>query len=253
MLAFAGARAEGQAVVGARGAAVVSVPGGIYHPFYVTGADSAGVPVEAFVLDVRPVTVAEFLAFVTAVPAWRKGAAAEALAGRDHLSRWDAALDPGAAIRPDQPVTEVSWFAARAFCRWAGGRLPTTAEWEYVARADSRIRDASGDPAFNREVLALYTGRLAADRLPSAGTTDRNAFGVRDLHGLVWEWTADFNNQTLTGSGRDDRGLDRQRFCAAGSLGVADLTDYAAFLRWSYRASLRGSTGAQQLGFRCAR
>ena len=173
--------------------------------------------------------------------------------GADYLSRWAAVLDPGGEVRRDQPVTEVSWFAARAYCRWSGGRLPSTAEWEYVAQASGDDTDASGDPRFNARLLTLYTGRVPANALPAAGTTDRNAFGVRDLHGLVWEWTADFNNQTLTGGGREDRGLDRQRFCAAGSLGVADLTNYAGFLRWSYRGSLVGSTSAQQLGFRCAR
>ncbi|HKJ02349.1 MAG TPA: formylglycine-generating enzyme family protein [Longimicrobiales bacterium] len=252
-LALAAAPARGQGSISGRGAEVVSLPGGTYHPFYVSASDTAGVTVEAFRLDVRPVTVGEFLVFVVADAAWRRGAAPPALVGSDYLSRWDDVLDPGVGIRPDQPVTEVSWFAARAYCRWAGGRLPTTAEWEYAAQANDTLRDATGDPGFNHQVLALYTARVPGEGLPPAGTTDRNAFGLRDLHGLVWEWTSDFNNQTLTGGGREDRGLDRQRFCAAGSLGVADLTNYAGFLRWSYRASLVGSTSAQQLGFRCAR
>ena len=252
-IGIAAAPAMGQETARGRGADVVSLPTGIYYPFYVSASDTAGVTVAAFRLDVRPVTVAEFLAFVGDDPDWRRGAAPAVLVGPDYLSRWDAGLDPGEGIRPDQPITEVSWFAARAYCRWAGGRLPTTAEWEYAAQASGTLRDASGDPAFNAEVLALYARRVPGQRLPAAGTTDRNAFGLRDLHGLVWEWTSDFNNQTLTGGGREDRGLNRQRFCAAGSLGVADLTNYAGFLRWSYRASLVGSTSAQQLGFRCAR
>lgn len=252
-LVLAAAPARGQESISGRGAEVVSLPGGTYHPFYVGASDSAGVAVDAFRLDARPVTVADFLAFVEADAAWRRGSAPAALVGSDYLSRWDAALDPGAGIRGDQPVTEVSWFAARAYCRWSGGRLPTTSEWEYAAQASGKLRDAAGDPAFNNEVLALYTARVPGARLPAVGTTDRNAFGLYDLHGLVWEWTLDFNNQTLTGGGREDRGLDRQRFCAAGSLGVADLTNYAGFLRWSYRASLVGSLSAQQLGFRCAR
>lgn len=252
-MAFAAAPAEGQEATSGRGAEVVSLPSGIYHPFYVGASDTGGVSVDAFRLDVRPVTVAEFLAFAVDNPDWRRGTAPAVLVGTDYLSRWDAILDPGKSIRPDQPITEVSWFAARAYCRWAGGRLPTTAEWEYAAQASGTLRDASGDPTFNSEVLALYTGRVPGERLAAAGTTDRNVFGLRDLHGLVWEWTSDFNNQTLTGGGREDRGLNRQRFCAAGSLGVADLTNYAGFLRWSYRASLVGSTSAQQLGFRCAR
>jgi formylglycine-generating enzyme required for sulfatase activity len=252
-IAIAAAPAKGQKPAGGRGAHVVSLPTGTYHSFYVSASDTSGVRVGPLRLDERPVTVGEFLAFVADAPEWRRGAAPAALVGSDYLFRWAAVLDPGTDIRPDQPVTEVPWFAARAYCSWAGERLPTTAEWEYAAQASADRRDASRDPAFNREVLALYAARASAEHLPAVGTTDRNAFGVRDLHGLVWEWTADFNNQTLTGGGREDRGLDRQRFCAAGSLGVADLTNYAGFLRWSYRASLVGSTSAQQLGFRCAR
>lgn len=150
-------------------------------------------------------------------------------------------------------MTQVSWFAARAYCRASGGRLPTTDEWEYVAQASETRTDASGDATFNGWTLALIQGRAPADRLPPAGTTDRNAFGIRDMHGLVWEWTADFNNQMLTGAGRDDRGLDRGRFCAAGSVGTSDLGNYAAFLRWAYRTSLTGPTTSDLLGFRCAR
>jgi formylglycine-generating enzyme required for sulfatase activity len=243
----------GQEPPGRWGADVVSLPGGTYHAFYVSEPEGSERDIGPFRLDARPVTVAEFLAFVTAAPEWRRDVAPAALVGTDYLSRWDAALEPGGAVRADRPVTEVSWFAARAYCRWTSGRLPTTEEWEYAAQASETSLDAWGDPAFRRGVLRMYTARAAADELPPAGSTDRNAFGVRDLHGLVWEWTADFNNQTLTGAGRDDRGLDRQLFCAAGALGVADPSDYAGFLRWSYRASLVGSTSAQQLGFRCAR
>lgn len=232
-------------------AGVVSIPAGRYVPLYATGSDSLGIPVEAFRLDVSPVTVGEYLAFVRATPAWRKGAASPALADSAYLSRWDDALDPG-AVPLDRPVTEVSWFAARAYCRWAGGRLPTTDEWEYVAQASEARANAFRDPDFNRAVLALVQGRAPSNALPAAGTTDRNVFGVRDLHGLVWEWTADFNNQMLTGAGRDDKGVDRGLFCASGSVGTTDPSNYAAFLRWAHRTSLEGPTTAPGLGFRCA-
>lgn len=224
------------------GAAVVRIPAGSYRPFFRTPDESDSVGIGSFALDARPVTVAEYLAFVREVPRWQRGEAPTQLAGKGYLSRWDEALRPGPGLNAAEPVTEVSWFAARAYCRWAGGRLPTTNEWEWAA---SRVGPDS-------DLLALYQGRPLPGALPSAGTTDRSLDGVRDLHGLVWEWTDDFNNQTVTGAGRDDQGLDRQLFCAAGAATATDPSDYAGFLRWGYRSSLTGSSTGPRLGFRCA-
>ncbi len=240
-------------VVGGQQAHTVPIASGRYMPFYVSGTDSSGVEVEGFELDERPVTVAEFLAFLRTHPAWRRDQAPPALAGPAYLEGWTGPLDPGKAHPEDRPVTQVSWFAARAYCRAGGARLPSTDEWEYVAQASETRKNAFRDADFNARILTLIQARPAAGAFPPVGTTDRNAWGVRDLHGLVWEWTADFNNQMLTGAARNDRGLDRGRFCAAGSVGTSDLTNYAAFLRWAYRTSLTGQTTAPLLGFRCAR
>lgn len=241
----------GQRAGAAGGAGRVLVPGGIYHPLYATPADTGGVAVASFPMDVHPVTTGDFAAFVAAEPRWRRDQAPRALVGPGYLASWQDARTP-AAGSPDRPVTEVSWFAARAYCAWTGGRLPTTDEWEYAAQASASGPGAFRDADFNRRVLALLQARPSPDALPPVGTTDRNAFGLSDMHGLVWEWTSDFNNETLTGAGRDDRGLDRQLFCAAGSSGATDLSNYAGFLRWAYRSSLDGTTGAPGLGFRCA-
>lgn len=243
-------------------AEVVAIPAGSYVALYAGAGPTGGavggageavpIRVNAFHLDRRPVTVRDYLAFLMDAPRWRRSRAAPLLVGHRYLATWSDDLAP-AGGDPDRPVTEVSWFAARAYCSWTGGRLPTTDEWEYVAQAGATRTNAFGDRDFNARTLAFYQARPPAGSLPPVGSSDRNAFGVEDLHGLVWEWTEDFNDQVLTGSGRDDRGLDRQRFCAAGSVGTTDLTNYAGFLRYSYRASLDGTTGSPGLGFRCAR
>lgn len=245
----AGSRAPHEATSPRAG--MVRIPAGAYTPQYATG--EGAVSVEGFALDLVPVTVEAFLDFVERSPEWRRDRVARVFADTAYLGSWAGPLDPGLgddALR--RPVTEVSWFAARAYCAWRGARLPTTAEWEYAAAASETEADAFGDPAFDRWLLSLYGSRPGPDELPPVGRTFRNAYGVWDLHGLVWEWTADFNNQMLTGAGRDDRGLDRQLFCAAGSAGATDLKDYAAFLRYSFRSSLEGAYAGRLLGFRCA-
>lgn len=260
---------------GATGPEMVTIPGRAFVPPYATtdrptpapraapdgdgASDSAPagpstVGVETFELDAVPVTEADFLAFVRAEPRWRKDQAPLVLAGEGYLSHWSGPLDPaaeGESLR--RPVTRVSWFAARAYCEWRGARLPTTDEWELAARASQDRADAFRDATFNRETLRLVQSRPAADALPPVGQTFQNVHGVWDLHGLVEEWTGDFNNLMVTGAGRDDQGLDRQLFCAAGSVGATDRSDYAAFLRYAFRADLEGSDTGALLGFRCAR
>src|SRR5690606_35888972 len=123
-----------------------------------------------------------------------------------------------------RPVTEVSWFAAKAYCESVGKRLPTMDEWEYVAAASRTARDASRDPAFIIELLALYTTRRG-DELPVAGSGAPNAYGVRDLHGVVWEIVADFNSIMVADDSRGTSGSgerDHQLYCAGAAIGAAD-------------------------------
>jgi formylglycine-generating enzyme required for sulfatase activity len=73
------------------------------------------------------------------------------------------------------------------------------------------------------------------------------------LHGLVWEWVADFNTAMVTGDARGDTGLDRQLFCGSGSQGARDVQNYPAFMRYAFRSSLKASYCVHNLGFRCAK
>jgi formylglycine-generating enzyme required for sulfatase activity len=248
-------------VLGAAAPDRVRIAGGRYRPLYRqsvrgTGRDTlvkaiVAVDVPPFLLDRRAVTNAEFLAFVSAHPEWRRSRVSRLFADESYLHHWRADLDPGPAAPEHSPVVHVSWFAARAYAAAAGGRLPTVAEWELVAAADETRRDASRDAGFLDRVREWYA-RPSPAVLPAVGSTYRNAWGVDDMHGLVWEWTLDFNSALVSGESRGDASLERGLYCGAGASGAADFADYAAFMRFAYRASLAARYTTAQLGFRVA-
>ncbi len=79
-----------------------------------------------------------------------------------------------------------------------------------------------------------------------------NGYGARDMVGLVWEWTTDFNAYATTAESRDPNGKDSAAFCGGAAAGVSDPTDYPAFMRYAMRASLKANYTSENLGFRCA-
>lgn len=95
-----------------------------------------------------------------------------------YLSRWAEALRPGLREALERPVTEVSWFADRAYCRWRGARLPTTDEREYAAQASETRRHAFRDKELNSRVLALYLPEHAV-QVGHAGWTASTPSSVR--------------------------------------------------------------------------
>ena len=171
-------------------------------------------------------------------------------ADRNYLALWrDDSTPPAEGL--NAPVTHVSWFAARAYARSIDRRLPTQAEWEYVAGASETAFDGRSEPGFNQRILDWYA-RPPTKLPPVAGSGFRNVYGVFDLHGSIWEWVDDFNSALVSGESRGDSGLERSLFCGSGSLGSADPSDYAAFMRFAFRSSLAAAYTVQSLGFRCA-
>ena len=232
--------------------AMVTIPAGVYTPLLRTTKDAPQVSVATFLLDERSVTNAEFLAFVTANPKWRRSEISRLFADSSYLDHWTNDLDLGSKAPPGAPVVRVSWFAARAYARWAGKRLPTTSEWEFAASAGYTRLDGKNDEVLNHDIYA-WLARPVPAVLADADTARPNLFGARGLYGLVWEWVDDFNTAMVTGESRADSGLDRDLFCGAGSIGAKDTTDYAAFMRQALRSSLKANNTTTSLGFRCAR
>jgi formylglycine-generating enzyme required for sulfatase activity len=87
------------------------------------------------------------------------------------------------------------------------------------------------------------------------GSGGKNYWGVYDLHGVVWEWVADFHTAMGTGESRGDGDLERQLFCGAGASGVTEQerVNYPAFMRAALRSSLQGHYTVPNVGFRCAK
>lgn len=233
-------------------AGAVVIPAGTYTPLLRSTKDAAQVAVAAFALDALPVTNAQFLAFVVANPKWQRSRVARLFADEHYLSHWACDADLGPLAPADAPVVRVSWFAARAYARWSGKRLPTTAEWERAASAGYTSPDGKADTALNGD-LYRWLARPTPEIQPSVTTAKENFFGARGLHGLVWEWVADFNTAMVTGESRADTGLDRDLFCGAGAAGSTDTSDYAAYMRLALRSSLKAPNTTSSLGFRCAR
>ncbi|HEY0947126.1 MAG TPA: formylglycine-generating enzyme family protein [Opitutaceae bacterium] len=244
------AAAAGAAGSAATPAGMVFVPAGEYAPLLRTAAEPERVVVSGFWMDERPVTNAEFLAFVTAHPQWRRSCVSPLFADDNYLAHWAADLELGPAAPPDSPVVRMSWFAARAYADAQGKRLPTTAEWERSAAVGFTTEDAATEPAVQR-LINTWFSRPTPEVLPPAGGGRANLLGLRDLHGLVWEWVDDFNAALVTGESRGSAGLERDLYCGAGAVGARDRTNYAAYMRAGYRASLKAAYSVPNLGFRC--
>jgi formylglycine-generating enzyme required for sulfatase activity len=244
-------------VIGAAGAAAAPPATGratigpaSFESVLAPGAGEKRVRLARYALDREPVTNAQFLAFVRRHPDWRRGGVPALYADASYLSRWAGPTELGSA-RPSQPVTQVSWYAARAYCEAQGARLPSWYEWEYAAAADEHRNDARQDPAWKERILAWY-GESSAGELPSVGRTPANVHGVRDLHGLVWEWVEDYAGLMVSGDSREQGDPNRLRFCGAGALSAADRDQYAVLMRIAMLSSLEARYTTGNLGFRCA-
>jgi formylglycine-generating enzyme len=235
----------------AHAAEYVTIPAGSITSVLANDAAPEATPIGSFVLRATPVTNGEFLEFVKAHREWQRGRAPTTFADTSYLNSWRSPTEIGDITREQQPVTGVSWFAAQAFCESEGARLPTWAEWEYVAAADETNTDARRDPAWRARILAWYS-RSSAKPIASVGSPP-NAYRVSDMHGLIWEWVDDFNALLVSADSRTQGDPDKVQFCGAGAISLKNRDNYAVLMRIALLSSLNAADTTNNLGFRCAR
>ncbi|MBX7143943.1 MAG: formylglycine-generating enzyme family protein [Oligoflexia bacterium] len=237
-------------------ASTVRIPGGRFSPLYGMAKGITEVEVRPFELEVVPVSNGEFYKFVRAHKMWQRGRVPVLLSDVAYLSHWHNVGKAGewapAASERSYPVVFVSWFAAHAFCEARGGRLPTVNEWEFAGAASETKANASRDPEFVEKLLAWYSTPQGKSAFHDVGKGQANYWGLRNMHGLVWEWNEDFNSVFVTGDNREDSDDLKNLFCGGSATGAADKSDYAAFMRYALRNSLRANYSLKNVGFRCA-
>ena len=182
-----------------------------------------------------PVTNAEYEAFVNAT-------------GHTSPPHWIGGKIP--AHEASLPVVHISWHDANAYAQWAQGRLPTEAEWEKAARgADGRIY-----PWGNESSTAQGT-TLLTDQLTSVGNRPAavSPYGVHEVAGNVWEWTADWYQPYEGNTHRDNDYGQKHKVLRGGSwLEVRDETANRYF-RCANRLHAPPNYIASNIGFRCVR
>jgi formylglycine-generating enzyme required for sulfatase activity len=201
------ARAQQQEIIAKDGGPMVLVPAGEFAMGSDEGEEDEKpvhrVYLDAFYMDKHEVTVGQYAKFLEAT-------------GREAPPRWGIMNE---SRHQKRPVVNVNWSDADAYCRWAGKRLPTEAEWEKAARGtDRRIYPWGNDrPSKSR---AYYHSSFfsktewndhAALGIVGLLEDGKSPYGIYDMAGNVWEWTNDWydNNYYKTSPTKNPNGPDR--------------------------------------------
>ena len=180
---------------GKDGAPMIVVPAGSFPMGVPAGARDGGrdeyprhdVFVDIFAIDKFEVTNGRYLEFVQStghrVPQNPRNPTR-------NLWQGDSITD----VLIDRPVINVDWFDAEAYCRWAGKRLPTEAEWEKAAKGTSDRRFPWGDVEPTSKHLNYNQRWMGEKTLMPVGSYEagKSPYGLYDMAGNVWEWVNDW-------------------------------------------------------------
>jgi formylglycine-generating enzyme required for sulfatase activity len=233
-------RQPSQETTGLDGAPAVLIHAGNFTMGDDEDAPLREIYVDGFYLDKYEVTTSRYAKFLRATGSVKAP------------ESWEAVnLDSGGNL----PVVGVDWGDADAYCRWAGKRLPTEAEWEKGARGgDGRPYPWGNDEPtsaranFGKSPASPYQGGLSAVGSHGAG---RSPYGVEDLAGNSSEWVADwFAESFARGDVRNPKGPETGTGKVIRGGGWYDPADR---IKSTKRYHARPATRADDIGFRCAR
>ncbi|MEQ8786442.1 MAG: bifunctional serine/threonine-protein kinase/formylglycine-generating enzyme family protein [Pirellulaceae bacterium] len=169
---------------------------------------------------------------------------------------WNTTLGFDTEQTDDNPVVNVSWNDAVAFCKWLSQkegvtyRLPTEAEWEFACRAGNPGRFCFGDDEQELEKYAWHNS-LAGRNLMPVGFKSANAFGLFDMHGNVFEWCSDWLGPYPSRAVVDPQGIGdgtARRVWRGGAFFVSPM-----FARSAYRTGYPATFRDNNYGFRIVR
>jgi formylglycine-generating enzyme required for sulfatase activity len=259
---------------------MVLLPGGDFFMGTDTGRPNEGprhaVVLRPFYIDRTDVTVAEFGRFVAATGYKTEneivgtGEVFDVEKGQWNLAcagaTWRCPDKPGVAARSDEPVTQVSYFDATAYAKWAGKRLPTEAEFEYAARGGLVGNEYSwgnelrpgGKPVANwwqGEFPTHNTGEDGYVGRSPVGKFPANGFGLYDMAGNVWQWCGDFADDDYYKASPKDNptgpATGTERVIRGGSFLCAE--NFCQNYRVAGRSRSTPESALNNLGFRCVK
>jgi formylglycine-generating enzyme required for sulfatase activity len=198
-----------------------------------------------FYIDQNLVTNAEFKKFLDANPDQPVPFLPDAIA---QSFNWDKSMRTYPSNRGDYPAVLVNWQQASAYCKWAGGRLPTEAEWEKAAKGTDGRTWPWGNEWDPTKANTVESGRQDASPV-GMFPAGASPYGALDMVGNVWEWTSSLDRPYPYNAtdGREDPNAAGDRITRGGSWLFG-----AAVARAATRNRFPATDASLSIGFRCA-